>query len=199
MTASNKAIEVHCPACHKLFSSEEEMLEHEHYNATHEVKWEPEEVGEEVAGAIYVSETSFFGGVNFYLILTSSKILGAKAKPSINSILSPFLGDIPSLVIIGRSKAYTDKQIKRLTPSMEKKILKNDAKNFLLPYSEIAKVELKRHGRFTTGELHIITTDQKHLNFRLVMLPTTRDDTFNIYRSLLQSMLPEKLSNVGRA
>jgi|WetSurMetagenome_2_1015567.scaffolds.fasta_scaffold474626_1 hypothetical protein len=192
MTASNKTIEIHCPACRKLFNSEEEMLNH--YDAAHQTKGQLEEAGEDVAGAIYVSETSFFGGANFYLILTSSKILGAQANPKINSKLSPFLGNIPSLLIIGRQRANEDTQNQRLTVSMEKTILENDPKNFLLPYSEIAKVELKKHSRFTTGELRITTTDQKHLNFRLVMLPTARDDTFDIYRKLLKSTLPQKLS-----
>ncbi len=192
--AKNKGLEVHCPVCHKLFPSEEEMLEH--YDATHAGKESVTETGEKVTGALLVSETSFVGGENFYLILATTKVLSAKVKPSITALLSPFLGTIPSLVLFGRTKPHVGKETDVLTTSMEKTVLEDDPQNFVVPYSEIRTIELKKHKRFSTGEIHIVTADGKSRNFRLVMLASARDDTFNTYRGLLETALPEKLSIV---
>ncbi len=192
MTASNNRMEVHCPVCHELFGSEQEMLSH--YDAVHEKKGAAVVEGEEVAGAIYVSETSFFGGVNFYLLFTSNRLLAVKASPKVAKLVSPFIEDIPSMLVIGRHKTNRNKQRIGLTKALEKELMEGEKKNFELLFSKISKVELKRHGRFATGELSIITIDEKHLNYRLVMLPTARDDTFEIYENLLKSALPEKLT-----
>ena len=192
---NNEGIEVYCPKCERLFSSEKEMLEH--YDAEHEGTKEPdvknEEVGEKIAGIISVAEMSFLRGESFYLILTSSKILGAKIKPPISSSLSPFLGRIPSVLMLERDRVKTNERVNRLARSLEKDIINDDPKNFVVPYSEIARVELKKHGKVKTGEIHLVTHDQKHLDFRLIMLPWVKDELFNSYSILLRSTLQEKL------
>ena len=166
----------------------------QHYDTIHAAKESVKEPGEEVAGALLVSETSFLGGESFYLILAATKILGARVKPSVTALLSPFLGTIPSLVLFGRTKPQIGGGEDLFTASMEKKALEEDPQNFVIPYSEIAKIELKKHKRFSTGELHITTSDKRQMTFRLVMLASARDDTFDTYQSLLKSALPGKLS-----
>jgi len=137
-------------------------------------------------GILGVIEDAMTWNYKYNLFFTSSRILVAKIRGPSDD-LSYLFGGVVAGIVADKLLKPEEKRREKLKQLSAEEILKADRSNFMIPYSEIVRVEMKHFGR---GRIMKIITNTREHKFNLNL----RRDRFDEYVDLIRSIVPDKLS-----
>ena len=137
----------------------------------------------EASGFISVMRRTVVTNIFESLYLTKDKVVVFRMGKG------GFLGWGPGNAILAWHKANDqDKYLAKLLPDELPKLNEDD---YIIPFSEITKVELKKYGR---GAIINITTNEKKYSWFARGLPDKKKPKFDDYEKTLETVFLERLS-----
>jgi hypothetical protein len=136
---------------------------------------------DEALGFISVIRTTWIRTFFESLYLTDDKVIVLRVDQA------GFMGHGVGDVILGWYGARDeDKYLAKLSPE---EALSSNENNYVIPFSEITRVELKKWGR---GGIITIKTTQKKYRWGLRGLPEVKKSKFGDYEEILRNVFSEK-------
>ena len=120
----------------------------------------------------------------YALVFSSESVVAAKIGGVLGATLGYYFGTT-GLAIYNRSLSKRADELKDISID---EILKADKDNFMIPYRDITKVEMKKGGMLSPTRVTFLTKDKKY-TFNLL-----KRKTFNDCVDLIKSILPDKVA-----